>query len=148
DYQAGVDLLRRAADAQPADVQAQTNLAYGLKSLGAFLFDLLDFPQAADRFEQVIAILQRLDEQGKVKGQQQIRELLSETQSWLRVSRLAAKAVVDPDFDSKQPADLPRPLRFVRLQLFLQERRTADAADWAEKLLASNDKTGETFYDA
>src|SRR5262249_2983593 len=107
-----------------------------------------DFAKAATWFKQGVEILQRLDEEGKLKDQPLYQGWLKEQRDNLRLCQAGAKTLADLDLVLQQPKDLvPRWLE-LRIRVLAKGGKPADMAATADKLLDPDDKTGDRAYDA
>jgi serine/threonine protein kinase/tetratricopeptide (TPR) repeat protein len=134
-----------AGDADNA--QAKIDLASTYRGAATAAKLAHDYAEAARDFEQGLALLRRLDDEGKLRDQPWYRAWLPEEEEGLSFCRGALRAIDDLDFALAQPPASAKVLLVIRARALAGRGRHADAADAAEKLRALDPEGGANLFD-
>jgi hypothetical protein len=105
-----------------------------------------DFPAAVKWFEQSMAVLEKLDQNGKIANQPLYQGWLKWGKEQLRLCNAVPRAIDDLEFALAQPKDMVRELAAIRGRVLARRGKHADAAATAEKLVSLDGKSGGNLY--
>jgi serine/threonine-protein kinase len=137
------------AATDPANVRNQAQVAASFGNLGETEMKAYAYAQAADYFERGLAILQRLETEGKLKDKPIYQNWLRTFAKRIPVCRAAERALTDLDFALAQPLEVAVQVLYYRAAFLADQGRIAESAATVEKLrgLAPQTKTPNTLYD-
>src|SRR5262249_51165782 len=97
-YEKARNRLEKLSDADPTNIQAKAELAAANARSGRVGMQGRNFARAAEYFERGVAILKKLESQGKIKDQPQYCTWLRLQQKDLAICQKAPRAIKDLDF--------------------------------------------------
>ncbi len=125
--------LRMLAQRDPEHTQRQINVAYALINLASFENNCANFPQAIRYFEEVLAHLDHLDKQGRLRGYTAFEP--SEREKFRESVRLARLIVEDAPEQAKESEAVQLMLLVNRIQWLGFEGKHAELEKQLDRLV-------------
>jgi tetratricopeptide (TPR) repeat protein len=148
DFQKALKGFEQLAAADPANVQAQVEVATANGNCGAAEMEAKDFARAAPYFQRGLDILQDLETRGKLKDQPQSLNWLRQQQWYLAICKGADRAIKDLDFALAQPPAMAAELLQIRAKVLAGRGQHAQAAATVDKLRQRAAKDFHKLYEA
>ncbi len=147
-YLKSLEISQNLVHDEPQNAQAQTDLADCLGRLGHLEMGSEDFPAAVHWLDQGVAILEKLDRDGKTVSRPSPQGLLAEQRKALESCQAAERAIDNLDFAlAGTEQEIPN-LLGIRSRVLARRGKHADAAATAEKLAALEPVSGANLFQA
>jgi tetratricopeptide (TPR) repeat protein len=138
--------LAEALAADPSNAQAQWALVMACQQLAELERQAFEYPKALLWFERALAILRRLEAEGKHKGEPHFAERVENVTQGVVYCRAVPRAVADENFALAHRPGSAAELLLARAAVLARRGRHAEAAAAADKLRAIAPREPDHLY--